>query len=123
MAYNDSGSFVSAENYVKGQSFKVASFLTTYMVWRAVKNINILSLFCKMVLVSQISCFQIPPYQGALFGVNCQVVPNLLRISLRVVELISLSSSLSADRYVEALSEIIICVSNFWLVNLCTKGL
>ena len=55
---------------------------------------------------------QKPPYQGALLGMNFHVTPWCSNACLREEKFNSSCNSFAADKYVEALSDIIILGSD-----------
>jgi len=70
----------SLETYVSGRLFNVASISTT-KVCRLMCPLP--NTFFRQLLVNSINLSQNPPYQGALFGMNFQVTPGLLRVVMK----------------------------------------
>ena len=104
-------------DWVSGLSFKMAS-ISTIMVYSVVKLIDACpSTFFRVVLVRPIKRSQNPPYQVALYGMNGQFRPCLLRNSFNDCDLNNSVNSSAAVRYGEALSEIICWGADFRAAN------
>ena len=92
---------------VSGLSFRMASISTTMVCRVIIFTDERPSTFFRVVLVRPIKLSQKPPYHGACFGMDCQSTPCLLRIAANLCDWNNSVNSSSADRYPEALSEII----------------
>ena len=113
-----SASCTSVETYVNGRSFSSASISVARVSNIRSEMFARPRTFFRDIFISPINLSQNPPYQGARLGMNLQVTPRRLKDSLRSSDSNKVLSSSAAERYVEALSDITICGSDFRLTNL-----
>jgi len=102
---------------VRGLSFRMVS-TSVITVSSCFKLINVLpEVFFTARLLKPMICSQNPPYPGAHLRINCQLIFWDSRAFFSSSELNILCNSSAAAKYVEALSEIILRGTDFWLQN------
>ena len=112
------GSVKSADMYVKGRLFNIASISTmTVSSWVSV-TYGLPRVFFRACFVNPIMRSLNPPYHGARLGMKCHLTFFLSRASLSVFDVINFSSSYAAARNAEVLSNVIVCGTDFLLENL-----
>ena len=97
---------MSGDTYVNGLSLMIASVSVTIVCRVSSVTYDLPSVFLIQVFVKPIRRSQQPPYQGARFGINFQLVPYADNVELSVVDCVNFCNVSEAAKWVETLSDI-----------------